>query len=327
MAKPGRNDPCPCGSGKKYKRCCLAKGEAVSGFTDADRRSAIDGLERFVDEELGAEDDDASAFFYGEYEARLGALDYEWIQASEAVYDMWFFCDWQLEDGRTVLDLFIERNPDLDAGERRYLKFVRESSMRLYEVEDLLPGESITFREIPAGTKVTVRERQGSRSLWRHALVAARAERGRAFIEALATDAIRHHSTVHENVAVAVRDRIRSHVAAGGSDAAEEQDDIPRDVKEELTLDAYARHYRKWLDEPIPALSDHTPREAAQDADLHPKLADLIHGLEGLYQRSLKEGTPAYDPSWMWTELGLAVKGKPRRGRLVPRQGLQAVSR
>jgi uncharacterized protein YecA (UPF0149 family) len=21
----GRNDPCPCGSGKKYKKCCLAK--------------------------------------------------------------------------------------------------------------------------------------------------------------------------------------------------------------------------------------------------------------------------------------------------------------
>jgi hypothetical protein len=24
VKKPGRNDPCPCGSGKKYKRCCLA---------------------------------------------------------------------------------------------------------------------------------------------------------------------------------------------------------------------------------------------------------------------------------------------------------------
>lgn len=23
--KIGRNDPCPCGSGKKYKRCCLNK--------------------------------------------------------------------------------------------------------------------------------------------------------------------------------------------------------------------------------------------------------------------------------------------------------------
>ncbi|WP_420808763.1 SEC-C metal-binding domain-containing protein [Bacillus salacetis] len=22
MAKVGRNEPCPCGSGKKYKKCC-----------------------------------------------------------------------------------------------------------------------------------------------------------------------------------------------------------------------------------------------------------------------------------------------------------------
>lgn len=29
MAKTGRNDPCPCGSGKKYKTCCLTKDEAV----------------------------------------------------------------------------------------------------------------------------------------------------------------------------------------------------------------------------------------------------------------------------------------------------------
>ena len=25
MAKPGRNDPCHCGSGKKYKKCCQPK--------------------------------------------------------------------------------------------------------------------------------------------------------------------------------------------------------------------------------------------------------------------------------------------------------------
>ena len=25
---PGRNDPCPCGSGKKYKKCCWAKDKA-----------------------------------------------------------------------------------------------------------------------------------------------------------------------------------------------------------------------------------------------------------------------------------------------------------
>jgi hypothetical protein len=27
VANLGRNDPCPCGSGKKYKQCCLAKDE------------------------------------------------------------------------------------------------------------------------------------------------------------------------------------------------------------------------------------------------------------------------------------------------------------
>ncbi|MBU3912866.1 MAG: SEC-C domain-containing protein [Nanoarchaeota archaeon] len=25
--KIGRNEPCPCGSGKKYKKCCLEKEE------------------------------------------------------------------------------------------------------------------------------------------------------------------------------------------------------------------------------------------------------------------------------------------------------------
>ncbi len=30
MAKTGRNEPCPCGSGKKYKQCCLAKDEAAA---------------------------------------------------------------------------------------------------------------------------------------------------------------------------------------------------------------------------------------------------------------------------------------------------------
>ena len=30
MAKIGRNDPCPCGSGRKFKRCCLGKQQVAS---------------------------------------------------------------------------------------------------------------------------------------------------------------------------------------------------------------------------------------------------------------------------------------------------------
>ncbi len=33
-AEVSRNDPCPCGSGDKYKRCCLGKEEAVVSSRD-----------------------------------------------------------------------------------------------------------------------------------------------------------------------------------------------------------------------------------------------------------------------------------------------------
>lgn len=42
MAKPGRNDHCPCGSGKKYKKCCLAKDEAAEREAAAVVRAARD---------------------------------------------------------------------------------------------------------------------------------------------------------------------------------------------------------------------------------------------------------------------------------------------
>src|SRR5690242_5602885 len=32
MGMPGRNEPCPCGSGRKYKRCCA---DRVEGLTKA----------------------------------------------------------------------------------------------------------------------------------------------------------------------------------------------------------------------------------------------------------------------------------------------------
>jgi hypothetical protein len=34
-ARPGRNEPCPCGSGRKYKHCCLQKHEALAAAARA----------------------------------------------------------------------------------------------------------------------------------------------------------------------------------------------------------------------------------------------------------------------------------------------------
>jgi tetratricopeptide (TPR) repeat protein len=41
-SKPGRNDPCPCGSGNKYKKCCLAKDAAAERAALVDARARRD---------------------------------------------------------------------------------------------------------------------------------------------------------------------------------------------------------------------------------------------------------------------------------------------
>src|SRR5437879_13517125 len=46
--KPGRNDPCLCGSGKKYKRCCLPKIAESEETLWARERAASDDLSRAI---------------------------------------------------------------------------------------------------------------------------------------------------------------------------------------------------------------------------------------------------------------------------------------
>jgi tetratricopeptide (TPR) repeat protein len=71
MAKTGRNDPCPCGSGKKYKLCCLAKDDAAA-WASAEAKQAA-SAER------------AKTFFHDlEEQLEDGDLD----EASNAVVDL-----------------------------------------------------------------------------------------------------------------------------------------------------------------------------------------------------------------------------------------------
>jgi hypothetical protein len=53
LHRTGRNDPCRCGSGKKYKRCCLATDEEEA--REAARQQALLGD---VDDQVGWDDDE-----------------------------------------------------------------------------------------------------------------------------------------------------------------------------------------------------------------------------------------------------------------------------
>lgn len=48
MVKIGRNAPCPCGSGKKYKRCCLPKQSGSSREQGGNTEQSLMSKERFL---------------------------------------------------------------------------------------------------------------------------------------------------------------------------------------------------------------------------------------------------------------------------------------
>jgi len=95
-----------------------------------------------------------------------------------------------------------------------------------------------------------------------------------------------------------------------GRDGGVHQDkpsDLSAELQAELVHGALTDHYRKTLDEPIPALGDLSPRAAAKTATGRRKVADWLKHIEN----QTKSGRPSDDPmasydfAWLWHDLGL----------------------
>lgn len=100
----GRNEPCPCGSGKKYKKCCGAK-EAVS-ITHVIESEIDDLQKKLLHFALDHFEDDVYKAF-DEYERYFSIEDEEERQFYEFVYSIWFSLFCILDDGETILEKFI----------------------------------------------------------------------------------------------------------------------------------------------------------------------------------------------------------------------------
>ena len=138
--KLGRNDPCPCGSGKKYKHCCqkAEQTRAAEGRADAIPKAAQWLLGKHEKAALEAIDD----YFFGgldddEY-ARLQEMpedDYgmvmlnamEWLLADGIV-------DIRGEDCRVADLLFGKGGPLLSLEQRQWLEALTAMPLRLYEI-------------------------------------------------------------------------------------------------------------------------------------------------------------------------------------------------
>ncbi len=187
LMRRGRNEPCDCGSGKKFKQCCLPlymemreslrRGEEVK----AQRTTSAmlyDDLRRYAAlPSIRAE----RAYAISEF---LGPLEREWFEgrnqkvgiSEEDYFEDWFLLARPLEkSGMTVAQEMLQRNRDAyDPAPLALLNAMASSRYSVYEVQDLVPGSEILLRDIFRGEDVRIRERTASRQLVKWDLIATR---------------------------------------------------------------------------------------------------------------------------------------------------------
>jgi Protein of unknown function (DUF2384) len=87
----------------------------------------------------------------------------------------------------------------------------------------------------------------------------------------------------------------------------DEASDMSAELQTELVHGALAAHYRRMLDEPIPAFGNLSPRAAAQTTAGRRKVVDWLKHLENQSRskRGPDDPLPSYDFTWLWHDLGL----------------------
>lgn len=107
MAKPGRNDRCPCGSGKKYKACCLPRDEAAERDRLAAEQAGREARAEARRLEQRKERDAIVAGFTGSPDDDLE----ETVDAA-----LRFIQEGKLEETETAARHILERYPDIPDG-------------------------------------------------------------------------------------------------------------------------------------------------------------------------------------------------------------------
>ncbi|MBU1966314.1 MAG: SEC-C domain-containing protein, partial [Proteobacteria bacterium] len=170
----GRNHPCPCGSGKKYKKCCLLKesgqGAAPAGpetrkppTPDPVFRRLREGLARYAEREISREEFLRATGIFWNTETREPIALPERASRDKGQFHDWFIHDYRTADGKTILEGFSERRlGTLSAEERRLAESLIKSYESIYEVQAVREGEGLTIRDLFTGETMDVEEVSGS---------------------------------------------------------------------------------------------------------------------------------------------------------------------
>ncbi|MCP5505395.1 MAG: SEC-C domain-containing protein [Chlamydiales bacterium] len=168
-----RNAPCPCGSQKKYKHCCLAKSVTLSSLeydVEWQRLRQIEGeiwegAFAFAKEEWGTEivQDGWDAFCLG-IELEKDSPD------GDHLFPGWFVFRWVPSDysekwehlgpNLTIADLYLQKYPVQEYGS--FLFAVDQSPFSFFLVEDVIPSRRLVLKDLLLDRTVTIKERAGA---------------------------------------------------------------------------------------------------------------------------------------------------------------------
>lgn len=164
MKKPGRNDPCYCGSGKKYKKCHLKedqeKEKDVRAAKEAVRYIRRDLLKFARDDRFAEDFARALPLYWNEYYTFDSAE--EMAQAEALRFFDWFTFDYELADGNRLINIYYEeRRNDLSSHQQKALAEWRQAAPAgAYELT-AYEGQTLFLRDYLTGAEFMVQESGG----------------------------------------------------------------------------------------------------------------------------------------------------------------------
>jgi hypothetical protein len=164
MSKIGRNDPCYCGSGKKYKQCHMKADKAAEKERRAWSQAATwlrrDLMKFARDSRFNKSFALAVPLFWNDY---YDMDNVEQMSVLEALrFTDWFAFDYELEDGRYLIQVYHEeKQEELSVHQKAVLEgWLDAAPSGAYELTGY-EGQMLSLRDITTGEEYEVYEAGG----------------------------------------------------------------------------------------------------------------------------------------------------------------------
>lgn len=171
----GRNDLCPCGSGKKYKKCCLANTFVQVGKEESIRKHLVDEILNFYQKNYRDTLEEAHVMFWDDFVPQEH-LEGHYLDIAYQNFFEWITFDFIIDPdtNKTLIDINMEQNKRLSQDQHKVLTVMKNSVISLYEVQEVFPEKGILLKDLLMGGEYDVKEKAATRALQRYDIFAAR---------------------------------------------------------------------------------------------------------------------------------------------------------